>query len=114
MKRVLRRMKETMEVPMKVTLCVVTVVVLTLLAMPPAGQVQPAGKVWRIGVLSGNAGPESPRGTAFREGLRALGYVEGQNIALEWRLLGGQAERLPDLAAELVRLQVDVIVATDN
>jgi putative tryptophan/tyrosine transport system substrate-binding protein len=51
---------------------------------------------------------------AFRQGLRALGYVEGQNLAIEWRLSGGQAERLPDLAAELVRLQVDVIVASDN
>jgi len=48
---------------------------------------------------------------SFRQGLRELGYVEGQNIAIEWRLSGGSAERFPDLAAELVRLQVDIIVA---
>jgi len=99
---------------MKVTLCAVTVVVLALLAAPLAVQAQPVGKVWRIGVLMGTLGPESPRGTAFREGLRALGYVEGQNFAFEWRLSGGNAARFPDLAAELARLKVDVIVAVDN
>ena len=99
---------------MKVTLCAVTVVVLVLLAVPLAVHAQPAGKVWRIGMLSGGVGPESPRVAPFIEGLRELGYVEGQNIAFEWRLSGGSAERLPDLAAELVRLKVDVIVAGDN
>src|SRR4029450_8197815 len=102
---------------MKVTLCAVTVVVLALLTVPLAATAQPAGKVWRIGVLTGRQAlesPESPRGASFRQGLRALGYVEGQNITIEWRSSGGQAERFPDLAAELVRLQVDVIVATDN
>src|SRR5215510_7793654 len=82
------RTQATMEVPMKVTRCAVTVVVLALLAAPLAVQAQPAGKVWRIGGLMGTLGPESPRGTAFREGLRALGYVEGQNFAFEWRLSG--------------------------
>ena len=48
---------------------------------------------------------------AFRQGLRDLGYVEGQNLVIEYRYAEGSAERLPDLAAELVRLQVDVIVA---
>jgi putative ABC transport system substrate-binding protein len=100
---------------MKVTLCAVTVMVLALLAAPLAVQAQPAGKVWRIGVLTaGIATAASPRGVAFRQRLRALGYVEGQNLTLEWRSSGGQAARVPDLAAELVRLQVDVIVATDN
>jgi putative ABC transport system substrate-binding protein len=99
---------------MKVTLCVVTGVVLVLLAAPLAGQAQPAGKVWRIGVLSGRVTAESPDGMAFRKGLRELGYVEGQHIAIEWRVSGGSAERLPALAAELVRLPVDVIVASDN
>ena len=47
---------------------------------------------------------------AFRQGLRELGYVEGQNIAIEYRFAEGQPERLPALAAELVRLKVDVIV----
>ena len=87
---------------------------LSLLTAPLAAEAQPAGKVWRIGMLFGSTGSEHPRGASFREGLRALGYVEGQNIAFEWRLSGGQAERLPDLAAELVCLKVDVIVAGDN
>ena len=51
---------------------------------------------------------------AFQEGLRQFGYVEGKNIAIEWRWAGGRAERFPELAAELVRLKVDVIVATNN
>jgi ABC-type uncharacterized transport system substrate-binding protein len=92
-------------------------VVLGLLTALPAAHTQPAGKVWRIGVLAERPAlesAESPRGASFRWGLRALGYVEGQNLAFEWRSSGGQAERFPDLAAELVRLKVDVIVATDN
>jgi putative ABC transport system substrate-binding protein len=87
---------------------------LSLLAAPLAATAQPAGKVWRIGALFGPIGPESPRAAPFRERLRELGYVEGQNIAIEWRSSGGSAERFPDLAAELVRLKVDVIVAGDN
>jgi putative tryptophan/tyrosine transport system substrate-binding protein len=91
------------------------IVTLALLAAPLAVGAQPAGKVSRIGVLTGGIDtPESPRGTSFRQGLRALGYVEGQNLAIEWRMSGGQVDRLPDLAAELVRLKVDVIVATNN
>ena len=115
MKRALIRTQETMGVTMKVTRCAVTVVVLALLATPLAAGAPPAGKVWRIGVLGGVAAtPEEPRGASFRQGLRALGYIEGQHIAIEWRSSGGRAERFPDLAAELVRLGVDVIVATDN
>ena len=91
--------------------CIVTLV-LSLLAAPLAATAQPVGKVWRLGVLG--PPPESPRWAPFRQGLRELGYVEGQNIAFEWRLSGGSAERFPDLAAELVRLKVDVIVASDN
>ena len=80
---------------------------------------QPAAKVYRIGYLSPSspsdperlASPFGERGhAAFRQGLRELGYVEGQNIALENRWAEGKFERLPDLAAELVRLKVDVIV----
>jgi putative tryptophan/tyrosine transport system substrate-binding protein len=87
---------------------------LALLVVPLVADAQPAGKVWRIGVLTGMDTPESPTGTSFRQGLRALGYVEGQNLAIEWRVSYGQVERLPGLAAELVRLKVDVIVATNN
>ena len=63
-------------------------------------------KVARIGIL-GNT--DSPGWEAFRRGLRELGYVEGQNVAIEWRWAKAQFERLPDLAAEKVRLKVDQI-----
>ena len=79
-----------------------------LLAAPLAADAQQAGKVWRIGVLS----PGSPSPAlleAFREGLRELGYVDGQNIAMEWRFAEAKPERLAAVAAELVRLKVDVI-----
>jgi ABC-type uncharacterized transport system substrate-binding protein len=82
-----------------------------LLAAPLAAEAQPAGKVPRIGFLfSGASGPTREVDT-FRQGLRDLGYIEGQNIAIEYRFAGGQVERLPELAAELVRLKLDVIVA---
>src|SRR5262245_27165920 len=83
----------------------------SILAEPLAVRAQQTGKVWRIGVLSGSP-PE--RWKPFHDSLRGLGYVEGQNIAFEWRLSGGRAERFPDLAADLVRLKVDLIVASDN
>jgi putative tryptophan/tyrosine transport system substrate-binding protein len=74
-----------------------------------------AGKVWQIGYLSPIA-PEagSPRVAAFRQGLRELGWVDGQNVALEMRSAEEKLDRLPRLAAELVRLKVDVIVALTN
>jgi putative ABC transport system substrate-binding protein len=89
-------------------------------AMPLAAKAQQAGKVYRIGYLSPSspsdperlASPFGERGfAAFRQGLRELGYVEGQNIAIENRWAEGRFERLPDLAAELVGLKVDVIVS---
>ena len=83
----------------------------SLLAVPLAAKAQQVGKVPRIGFLfSGDSGPAREVDT-FRQGLRDLGYVEGQNIAIEYRFAGGQVERLPELAAELVRLKLDVIVA---
>jgi ABC-type uncharacterized transport system substrate-binding protein len=76
----------------------------------PAGAQQPK-KVFRIGVLSGSApASESARFEAFRSALRELGYIEGQNIATEYRYAEGKSDRLPGLAAELVRLKVDIIV----
>ena len=73
---------------------------------------QQAGKVARIGVLTqGSSTSGQHILEAFRQGLRELGYVEGQNIVFEYRWAEGRAERLPDLAAELLRLKVDVIVA---
>ena len=81
---------------------------LSLLAAPLAAEAQPVGRVPRIGFL---ANVRSSGTEAFQKGLRELGYVEGQNIIVEWRLAEGRLERLPELAAELVRLKVDVIVA---
>ena len=75
--------------------------------LPFEGQ-QPA-KVPRIGFLA--PGAPQPQHEAFREGLRALGYVEGQNITIEHRSAEGREERLPELAAELVQLRVDTILA---
>ncbi len=72
-------------------------------------QAQPAPKVPRIGFLAPVT--MQPRYEAFREGLRDLGYVEGQNITVEYRYAQGGEERLPELAAELVQLRVDVILA---
>jgi putative ABC transport system substrate-binding protein len=82
-----------------------------VLAAPHAVGAQQAGRVYRIGILANVSG-----GTwgAFTQGLRDLGYVEGQNITIEFRSSEGKYERLPDLAAELVRLKVDVIVAPAN
>jgi putative ABC transport system substrate-binding protein len=86
---------------------------LGLLAVPPVATAQ-SQKVFRIGILSG-ASPTSPLAwpvwQAFFQGLRELGYVEGQNVVFEGRYYGDKVERLPALADELVRLQVDVIVA---
>jgi putative ABC transport system substrate-binding protein len=81
-----------------------------LLATPVAAEAQPAGKIPRIGFLFYGAPGPSAEIDAFRQGLRELGYIEKQNIAVEYRFAGGQVERLPELAAELVRLKPDVIV----
>src|SRR6266436_2990456 len=84
----------------------------SLLAAPLAAEAQP-GRVFRIGIL-GNFPLTDPEGAhlwgAFIEGLRDLGYVAGRNITIEHRSSEGKFERLPDLAADLVRLPVDVIV----
>lgn len=93
--------------------------VLALIAFgvaPRAGQAQQQGKIPRVGFLH-PAVPQnntSPFLEAFRQGLRELGYVEGKNIQLEVRWGEGKLERLPALAAELVRLKVDVIVAASS
>jgi putative ABC transport system substrate-binding protein len=72
-------------------------------------EAQQRAKVRRIGYLASGSGL-GPGGEAFRQGLRELGYVEGQNIAIEYRFAQGKLDRLFDLAAELVRLKVDIIV----
>ena len=83
----------------------------SLLAAPLAGEAQQAGRVWRIGFLGlPSASSAAARVEAFRRGLRDLGYVEGRNLAIEFRWTEGSADRLPALAAELAKLKVDVIV----
>jgi putative ABC transport system substrate-binding protein len=78
-----------------------------------SAQAQQAKKVPRIGYLSPlNLASESSRSEAIRLALRELGYIEGQNIATEYRYAEGKANRYPELAAELVRLKVDIIVVT--
>ena len=81
---------------------------LGVFAAPLAADAQRPARVARIELL---AVSRSPRVEAFWEGIRQLGYVEGRNIVVERRFAGGNLDRLSALAAELVRLQVDVIVA---
>jgi putative ABC transport system substrate-binding protein len=87
--------------------------VLALLALgaaPLAAEAQQAAKVARIGYLSTSLASSADRRDAFLQGLRDLGYVEGRNVAIEYRDAEGKVERIPALAAELVALKVDVIV----
>lgn len=87
----------------------------SLFAAPPAVRGQPAGRVYRIGYLASGSGSgaANPRPLeALRRGLRELGWVEGRNIVIVYRYAEGQSDRLPALADELVRLKVDVIVAS--
>ena len=87
------------------------VLALSLLAAPRVGEAQQAVKVARIGYLTPNlaVNPQFPE--AFRQGLRGLGYVESRNFVTKIRSAEGKFERLPALAAELLALKVDVIVA---
>src|SRR5262247_2546538 len=83
-----------------------------LLAAIHLAEAQQAGKLPQIGVLyPGFSGVSDPPVAGFRQGLRELGYAEGKSIAIEYRDAEGKLDRLPDLASELVRLKVDVIVA---
>jgi putative ABC transport system substrate-binding protein len=94
----------------KIILCLTLGALLLALGLP--GEAQQPAKVYRIGLLSARSSSfESTRAEAFRQGLRDLGYVEGKNIIIDYRYAEGKFERLPDLAAELVRLKVDVILA---
>jgi putative ABC transport system substrate-binding protein len=85
-----------------------------IVAAPLAAEAQQAGKVARIGYLSPNLAASPHTHEAFRQGLRDLGYVEGRNLVIEYRDAEGKFERLPALAAELVALKVDVIVAPNT
>ena len=85
---------------------------LTLLSAPPAALAQQPAKVYRIGVLS-TGGPEQENSiwTDLRGQLREHGWVEGKNLVIDWRYAEAKYERLPDLAAELVGLKPDLIMA---
>src|SRR5499433_1002853 len=83
-----------------------------LLALGVIAEAQQPASIPRVGILAGaSASNVSSRVEAFRQRLRELGYVEAKNIVIEYRYAEGKRERLPNLAAELVRLKVDVIVA---
>ncbi|MBI4525279.1 MAG: ABC transporter substrate-binding protein, partial [Deltaproteobacteria bacterium] len=86
-----------------------------LLALSFAVEAQQTGKILRVGILlpwSPAAGVSLSFLKAFRQGLHELGYVEGKNLAIEYRYADGVSKRFPNLAVELVRLKVDVIVTT--
>jgi putative ABC transport system substrate-binding protein len=85
-----------------------------LLALSVSAEAQQATKVPRIGYLTPSISVNSSNFEAFRQGLRELGYVEGKNIVIEWRGNEGKVDRNPALAAELVRVKVDVIVAAGS
>jgi len=76
-------------------------------------EAQEPGKVYRIGVLSVRGGIE-PRDEVFRQRLRELGYVEGKNLAIEWKFTEGKLDRLDSFAAELVQLKVNVIFGNNT
>ncbi len=93
------------------TIGLISTLVLGLLGGPLPAEAQQAGKVYRIGYLRFRSSPPTEaHHNAFRQKLHELGYVEGQNLVIEYRSAKGEPERYPDLAAELVRLKVDVIV----
>jgi len=97
---------------MHATTFIAVLTLLPTLVVPLAAKAQEAGKVARIGMLASS--PSDPFLKAFKQGLRELGYVEGRNISIEYRWVEGRNERLPGLAADLVRLKVDVIVASSQ
>jgi putative ABC transport system substrate-binding protein len=93
--------------------CIVTLILSLLVAPLASPAAQPPEKVPQVGYLNPGSASDplkQRRLEAFRQGLRELGYVEGQNIAIEPRWAEGQYDRYPALAADLVRVQVDVIV----
>jgi putative tryptophan/tyrosine transport system substrate-binding protein len=81
------------------------------LVFPLSSIAQPQAKVWRIGFISTRSGMDSNE-EAFRQGLRELGYVEGQNVVIEWRFGKGNTDLFREFAAELVRLKMDCIATS--
>jgi putative ABC transport system substrate-binding protein len=94
------------------SLVVAAILIVNVFALCSFAEAQQPKKIARIGYLSSfDVTNESTRSEALRGALRELGYIEGQNIAFEYRYGAGQRARYPELAAELVRLQVDIILA---
>jgi putative ABC transport system substrate-binding protein len=86
-----------------------------LFALCSSAAAQQPKKVFRIGYLSiTDAATDSPRAEGLRLALRELGFIEGQNIAIEYRYAEGKVDRAPEQAAELVRLKVDIIVVASG
>ena len=92
------------------TIGLIGLLTLTILVAPRTAAAQPPAKVVRLGYLSLQGEGPSPDTTALLQGLRDLGYVDGHNLVMEFRFAAGKSERLPDLAAALLRLKVDVVV----
>jgi putative ABC transport system substrate-binding protein len=86
------------------------VLTFSLFIAPLAIEAQHAGKVWRLGVLVAGSRDNSGTYRLLPKALREIGYVEGQNLMIEWRFADGDAGRLPELAADLVRSNIDIIV----
>ncbi len=98
------------------TIGLISILVLGLLAGPLPAEAQEAGQIYRIGFLDYRlrSTTTDPRFIALQQGLREFGYVEGQNLVIEYRSAKGKDERLPEVAAELVNLKVDVIVTSGS
>ena len=96
----------------KLVLCLLTAILPVYISSAEAQQLE---KIWRIGfLLAGSPSSSSDQVAAFRQGLRQVGYEEGKNVTIDFRYAEGKFERLPELAVELVRLKVDVIVSPGN
>src|SRR5262249_15608613 len=113
-----RRLRQEVDMRISIIGLMMALALGGLVTAQPA-DAQPAGTIRRIGYLALQPPPESSadsatRLAAFRQGLRAFGWIEGQNLAIEYRWAAQQPARLPALAEELVRLQVELIVAGGN
>lgn len=99
---------------MSIRILVLVCLLITVLLITGLAEAQPPKKVPRMGFLSAFSRSDNNDQLveAFRQGLREFGYLEGKNIVIEYRYAEGRRERLPELAAELVRSKVDIIVAT--
>jgi putative ABC transport system substrate-binding protein len=95
---------------MKRRVALVAGIAALLIAPEPSAGQQPQSRLPRVGVLSPAASPSTKLWDAFREGLRDLGYIDGRNITIEYRLFAGNYSRLPEMTTDLVGLPADVIV----